>query len=523
MNFNVFIRLSIFFISTGLHAAPSDSLIKFSDLIFKNEFEKTAIAQCMPGNSPDMINIFLSPYLKETVFNAEASHQKINDCIHALRSQVENKSESKKVKIIYDYVHKTFFKVYKMENSFCDIFNKGEYNCVSASALYGIVFSKLGIPYQVKETPNHVYLEAYPNTGKVLIETTSPEKGYYRFSDEFAQNYIKNLYKSKLISKAEMDTSNTTDLFNKYYFSSENVSLVQLAGLQYSNYGIYYLDEKNYAAAVDELKKAYYLYPSERNKYTLKLALLLQAGNNNYSNMEQVYNLVTLCHYKNLKDDEISDEVIRAEFSRVTQSQLISNSDYAKFDSSYNLISAALTDTALKNVIAFDYHLELARLGLLNSKDTLYELKHLQAAYAINGNNANLQAIILAYFGRIVEKSNDAASILNLVDSYCRKFSFLDNNDQFNAIKANCLLELSYRNYSLNNLAKGDSYIKEFEGLYEKQKNLPISETYVEKAYMTAAGAYFKKGNYAKSKQLIKSGLIVTPGSFGLRQMLTQF
>ncbi|MFI5220252.1 MAG: hypothetical protein ACHQNT_12265 [Bacteroidia bacterium] len=523
MKLKTLISLLVIFISSGVHAASPDSLIKFNDLIFKSEFEKAAIARGASAKSSDITDIFLTPYLKETTFDATAAHQKINNCVNSLRGMVENKSESKRVKITYDFVHKTFFKIYKFENSFCDIFNKGEYNCVSASALYGIIFSKLDIPYQVKETPQHVYLEAYPSTGKVLIETTSPEKGYYQFSDEFAENYIKNLYKSKLISQEEMDTSKTTELFNKYYFSSENISLMQLAGLQYSNYGIYNLDKKNYASAVDELKKAYYLYPSERNKYMLKMVLLLQVGNNNYNNMDQVYNLVTLCQYKNLKDDEISDEGIRSEFLRIIQTQLISNSDYAKFDSSYFLISTALTDTALKNSIGFDYHFELARLGFLNLKDTVYELNHLQAAYAINRNNANLQTIILGYFARIIEKSNDAVAVMNLINNYNRKFNFLDDNEQFNAIKANCMLELSFRNYSVNNLSKGDNYIKEFEELYERQKSLAINETYVEKAYMTAAGVYFKKGNYAKSKQFVKSGLIYTPGSFGLKQMLTQY
>jgi hypothetical protein len=523
MNLKIIPCFTLLLISSGLFGAAPDSLIKFNELIFKSEFEKAAIAQCIAGKSADMVDVFLTPYLKETTFDATAARQKINDCVSSLHDQVENKSDSKKVKIVYDFVHKTFFKIYKLENSFCDIFNKGEYNCVSASALYGIIFSKLGIPYQVKETPRHVYLEAYPNTGKVLIETTSPEKGYYQFSDEFAENFIKNLYKSKQISKEEMDTSQTTALFNKYYFSSENISLMQLAGLQYSNYGVYNLDKKNYPPAVDELKKAYYLYPCERNKYVLKMALLVQIGINDYSNLDQVYNLVTLCHFKNLKDDEISDEGIRSEFSRIIQSQLISNSDYAKFDSSYYLISGALTDSPLKSNIDFDYHYELARLGYLNSKGNEYELMHLEAAYAINSNNANLQSLILGHFGNIVQKSNDVTSIMNVMDSYSAKFNFLEDNTQFNAIKANCLLELSYRNYTINNLTKGDSFIKEFEDLNERQKNLAINETYVEKAYMTAAGVYFKKGNTPKSKQYVKSGLVYAPGSFGLRQMLTQY
>src|SRR6185369_10374813 len=108
-----------------------------------------------------------------------------------------------------------------------------------ATALYAIIFSRLKLPYQIKETPTHVYIEAYPGSEKILVETTSPDNGFYQFSDEFALSFVKGLYKRKMISKEEMDTASTTSLFNKYYFSSEDIKLTELAGLQYSNYGIF--------------------------------------------------------------------------------------------------------------------------------------------------------------------------------------------------------------------------------------------------------------------------------------------
>jgi hypothetical protein len=509
-------------VASNLFAAAPDSLVKFNELAFKSEAEKNAINK-YSDKPADLVDIFLTPYKKEGEVNSSAAQEKINNCAAGLREETEGKSDSKKIKIIYEQVHKIFFKVYKLDNSFADIFSRGEYNCVSASALYGIIFSKLGIPFQVKETPHHVYLIAYPDAGKILIETTSPEKGYYQFNDEMIQEYIKHLYKSKLISKEEMDTSSSKDIFNKYFFSSEDVSLTQLTGIQYFNFGVYNLDDKKYEAAVDELKKAYYLYPCERNKYTLKMALLIHVSKSDYNSMEMVSDLVTLCRYNNMDDDDVSDEVIKNEFLRIMQSQLVNNSEYANFDSSFVLISEALTDTAVKKEIDFTYHFELGRLGFLNLKDSSYEMKHLEAAYAINRNNANLQTIILGYFARLVEKFNEVSAVMGILENFSRKFPFLDNNEHFNTVKANCYLELSYRNYSLNNFSKGDNYIKEFENLYEQQNELTANDAFIEKAYMTAAGAYYKKGNYTKSKQFVKTGLNYVPHSFGLSQMLRQY
>lgn len=514
----------VFIIPYVLHAAEPDSLIRFTDLVFKSEFEKQSFLNCASGKTENVIDIFLTPYKSDTVVVAKAAKKRIDDCVNTLRGMIGSKTEPKKVKTVYDYVHKTFFKVYNNDNSFCDIFSKGEYNCVSATALYAIVFSRLGIPVQIKETPSHAYLITYPLSFRIMIETTIPDKGYFKFSDDFAERFIKNLTNSKVISKEEKDTASYAALFNKYYFSSENISLLQLASLQYSNYGIYWLDKKQYTASISELKKACCLFPSERHKYLLKDVLVREINNNNYQDMEQVRNLVILCRYFNPDDNEVSREAIKNEFVRIIHSQLIENSDYEKFDSSFAMVSAAVTDTALKNEIAFDYHLELGRLGLVNAKDAAYELKHLQAAYDINPRNANLQAIVLAYFAQNAERKNtDPVAVMNLMDNFSRRFPFLDSNDMYNSIRANCLLELSFRSFALENIFKGDGYLKEFESMSAAEKKFTIDNSLVEKAYSTAAATSYKKGSYTKSKQYVKTGLLYAPSSFKLKQMLNQF
>lgn len=506
----------------SLCASTTDSLIKFNYLNFDGEFEKNAFKKVSADKSIDLTELFLSPYKKETPVNADEIAKRIGTCVEELRPVLAEKAESKKIKIVYKKVHETFFNVYKQENSFCDIFSKGEYNCVSATALYALIFSKLNIPYQIKETPTHVYLIAYPNTAKILIETTSPENGYYQYSDEFVRKYLKSLVKSKIITKVEFDTASASRLFNAHFFSSENITLQQLAGLQFANYSSYNIEAKNYKTAIEHIKKAQFLYPCDRHKFILKEALVYEIGSNNYSRMNQVYNLAALCQFNNL-DEDISDEALRNEFLRVIQAQLITNSNYQQLDSSYNIICKSLTDSSLKNNISFDYHYELARLGMLNSKDTAYEMRHLSGAYNVNQNNANLQNMILSYSVMLIKNSNDVFEILGIMKNFQTRFTFIGENPSFNAIKANCFLELTYQNYELNNSQMAENYLQQFEGLVENHKGLDLNDMYVEKAYMTGAGLYYKKGNYNKSKQLIKAGLSYAPESFRLKQMLQQF
>jgi len=51
------------------------------------------------------------------------------------------------------------------------------------------------------------------------------------------------------------------------------------------------------------------------------------------------------------------------------------------------------------------------------------------------------------------------------MDLYSKCFDFTNENTGFNGVKANCILELSYQSFAVNDISKGENYIKEFEKL----------------------------------------------------------
>jgi hypothetical protein len=517
--------LSLLFLFTSLpgKTQTDTNFFKLTDLTFKNKNEESAFSQF--DEKRDTVNVFgllFSSYDKSKLGDKAAALQKINACVLYLQGQIKDKSEVKKVKITYDYVHKQFLKVYKLKNSFIDVFESGEYNCVSASALYAYIFSKLSIPFQIKETPEHVYLIAYPNSSKILIETTAPSNGYYQFTGSFVNKFVAELYASKMISKEEYETIPANDLFNKHYFTSENISLIHLAGSQFSNYAIYFLEDLDFKNATEEIKKAYFIYPDQRHKYILESTLSVMLDKNGYDDLESISNLAVLCKFNNMKTTEISNEFIAGEFSKIMETQLIKNSDYEKFDKSYLKISEALTDTVLKKQIGFSYHYELARLGYVGSKPQDYVIGHLEAAYKLNPLNANLRAITGAVFEKSIHRFNDSKNIMELVDIFSKKFDFIKTSDYYLDVKARCMLDLAYKMYFLNDISKGESYLKEFEMFMKENQTVPPMAELVERAYGQAAGEYYKRGNYAKAKQIIKTGLIYAPDSFGLQQRLNQ-
>lgn len=508
----------------ALNAQSGDSLVTFRDLEFKNSTERECFVQFSPKDKNSYLALFITPLDGVRSFNFADVQQRVSNCVNALQRETEGKAEPKKVKYIYHYVHEHFFRTYKLRNSFSDIFTKGEYNCVSASALYALIFNLMDIPFQIMEAPRHVFLVAYPESHRILIESTSPEDGYNAYSESYVEKYVRSLYSSKVISQNEFESKTMRQLFEKYYYSSNAISLKELAGIQYSNYGLYYGDDQEYGKAAKEFKKAYYLNSDERGRYLLKSSLAYLLDNVGYKDMGQVKNLGLLCHFNNNGDADVSDEFIKNEFLRLKEVQLINETDEDKFTGSFSLIKKELKDTALRNELEFMYHYELARIGYVNLKPDVYVMEHFQKAYSLKPEQANLQALILAHFGQRIDKNKQMEEVQKTIAEYAKTFEFLNDNKHFLSIKANCSLELAYQGFVLKDAQSGEKYLKEFETLCAdgNKKQVEADTYFVEKAYSEAAGFYFKKGNRNKAKQILQNGLTHAPNNFALKVRLSQ-
>ena len=113
----------------------------------------------------------------------EKNRNKVQKTIKFSRQkEKKEKHERKRIKRIYNTIHNTFLEKYNIEAHFSDIFINGNYNCVSATALYSYVFESLEIPYKIKETPTHVYLVVYPKSYKIYIEIERQTPHSFTFS-----------------------------------------------------------------------------------------------------------------------------------------------------------------------------------------------------------------------------------------------------------------------------------------------------------------------------------------------------
>lgn len=519
--FSLLICFNTFFIQTV--SASEDSLVKFSNLSFRSDVDKIAYASHRGlDKRSDYLYFFLENETGEHNKELKQIEHRLSEHLFALKNKVEGLSEMKKIKIVYESLHREFLAKYELRTSFSDIFDRATYNCVSASALYALCFDELGIPYEIKETPNHVFLVSYPNTHRIVIETTNPLKGYYELNKKNSEAYVRYLVNAKIVSKHEFDTSTVQALVDRYYFSAKAITLKALVGVQYYNYAIYNMEDKNFERASECIKRACFFEPDEKSETNLKFILGGSVQEANYSKQGQVDDLVLLARLHDRDHREVSAEYVLNQFNRILENQLIKSSDYKNCELSYNKLKAEIKDTALINDISFNYHYELARLGFLALKDKEYEMEHLQKAYAIHPGHANLQAIILAYLANGLKENEETKQTLLTLEEYRGNFDFLNSHKQFGSLYASALLERAYENYMLSTLASGDKCLREFELYCEKQKAVEPYSASVEKAYATAAGIYYKRGNTVRSRELLKTGLKYAPENFGLMRRLQQ-
>ncbi len=337
----LFISTLIFLFSfRSLPAQSSDSLVRYHELTFTSDFEKQVFDQLRKQpDYNDALALLLASYPGVNQQMHSSVESQVRHTLDELKDKGLGKSNAKTIKTVYGTVHDQFLRKYELENNFGEIFSNGNYNCVSASALYGVILSELNIPFSVKETPNHIYLVAYPQTDKILIESTDPATGYFQLSNEFVNNYLERLMKAKLISKAEYESGQKTELFNKHFFSKEDdIKLKQLAGLQYYNLGLYAISKEKHREAMQHFSKAYLLYPSDRISYMLEYTTTYLASQSKYTQPEDAQYLVRLSRF-NTKDTELVErKILKGEFGRITEAQLINKNDLTLYENTFQYL-----------------------------------------------------------------------------------------------------------------------------------------------------------------------------------------
>ena len=199
------------------------------------------------------------------------------------KKQQSIKKEKDFVRFIFTKTHQEYLKDYKPYASFNELFESGDYNCLTGTILYALALNHFGISYEVIETNYHIFLTVETSQGKILLEATDPLGGFVD-TDSGIEKRISTYRKNSLTATNTNQTSYqfSFDLYNK-------VSLEELQGLLYYNKAVDSFNHQKLEKSIQYLEKAHELYSSSRiDEFSMILLHAVQQGDWN-SEMKTKY------------------------------------------------------------------------------------------------------------------------------------------------------------------------------------------------------------------------------------------
>ncbi|WP_157153416.1 tetratricopeptide repeat protein [Brachyspira murdochii] len=178
-------------------------------------------------------------------------------------------------------------KYFETSTLFQDLIYKGEYNCLSSSILYSLLYSEFGFKVTGVLTSSHAFCTVYTEQGKIDVETTISRgfnpgqkeirntgnstivtfvpQGNYRDRNEVdIFTLIATLYPNSIsLKKIEKDLEKQLVMAKKAYYLSPNTEIYNKNLINaYNRLALDYLKKNDYEAAYKTLEEAYVFDPS---------------------------------------------------------------------------------------------------------------------------------------------------------------------------------------------------------------------------------------------------------------------
>lgn len=199
----------------------------------------------------------------------EAESNKSGEVWEELVAELDQKASKKGaelnfLRLIFQKSHQKLLKKYELHSTFNSMLSEGKFDCVSGSAALGLLLERYGYSFDIVETDFHVFIVVDLNGKNIVLESTLPVGGMITTPSE-VEKYL-DAYKPKEFASLKSLNQGLAGPDIDYSDNSifRKVNLQQLAGLQYYNDAIVHFNSQAFGLAVEQLSKAYLLYPSDR-------------------------------------------------------------------------------------------------------------------------------------------------------------------------------------------------------------------------------------------------------------------
>lgn len=177
------------------------------------------------------------------------------------------------VRFIFRKTHQKFLKRYETYATFGMLFNRGNYNCLTGTALYAVILDHFQIQHTIIETNYHIFILAQTQEGRILLEATDPMNGYVD-NEQNIEEKLAVYRKNSIQEKAPDHGTQYAFTFNLW----EVVSIQEIKGLLYFNQAVKTYNENQYAKSIQYLEMASTHHPSKRIQEFTAVVMLAVAN-----------------------------------------------------------------------------------------------------------------------------------------------------------------------------------------------------------------------------------------------------
>ena len=511
-------KITLFLILSFLTLKTNSQMI--DSLGYVSNFEKDVFQK----NDSLKINAsyFELLFAIDSSYNLEKSKAikgKVDNFIKSLDlKKVDRLSKRKKIKYVFNKVHKSFLNKYQDVINFSKIFEDGTYNCVTASAIYSYVFDNLKIPYQIKETPTHIFLVAYPNDSNIYIETTIPgNKGFYSPSDKDIEKAVSELIKGKLITKIYVEQVGYKKAYMDFFYDKEYLKPIELVGVQYYNEGVTHFQNEKYEKAYYSFKKAEKFYNTKKVKYLKISCLSLLLTKSNFNQIKDIKNITTLINSLKYQKD-----YLKKDLGYYISNIIIANENNEKF-----LISAAdefknVQNQEVKNILTNDLFKYIAKRRFRLDKNLENILEYALKVYEYKKDDEDIQNLIsnaiLKYYFYITPNKNSVQRI----EEYSIEYPFLKKSRFYKKYMIRVYSYMTNQYYYKKEPEVGALYFDRLKSLIKESKsNIELDQELIGNAYWAIGAYYYGKSKLKKAKEILEEGIKISPEHHKLNKILS--
>jgi hypothetical protein len=232
---------------------------------FLTSYEKKVFEDYLSGKPTNSISLFLAINQNASDESAKDIQGKV-DQLHSLLAEKKHRhtTDLSFLYKIFTLIQTRHLVKYEKFTTLQSLLGDGTYDCLTATALYGLTLKKFKYDIDIKETACHSYLTVNIEGKKILFESTDREDGFLNVQNEVKSRELKYAMQARPGDENLSGLSGDVSLKSGFATYSKSIDIVQLAGLQYYNQGVAAHDNKMYRIAVRMLEKAYMIYPCKR-------------------------------------------------------------------------------------------------------------------------------------------------------------------------------------------------------------------------------------------------------------------